>query len=149
MIVSTIFSVCDVCDSCLLCNAWLKKQVASTPLTSSHGSGAIALKPVDANVSNSLAAFQQLHNRLVSVEEAVHGSTDGGVSIVVTSLNLIELVTSSGGATRPIWRVGKDAATFPFFGGEYVGYEDWEYRVGIFLNSECPLFALFFTCLES
>ena len=71
------FSVCDVCDSCLFCNVWLKKQLASTPLTSAHGSGAIVLKPVDPNVSNSLAAFQQLHNRLVSVEEAVHGSADG------------------------------------------------------------------------
>ena len=118
---------------------WLKKQVASTPVTSSHGCGAIALKSVDPNVSNSLAAFQQLHNLLVSVEEAVHGSTDGGASIVVTSLNLIVLVTSSGGATRPIWRVGKDAATFPF-----LVENTWGTRTGsirIFLNSECPLFA--------
>ena len=22
-----------------------------------------------------------------------------------------------------------------------MGYEDWEYKVGIFLNSKCPLFA--------
>ena len=93
---------------------WLKTQIAATPLTSSHGSGAVILKPVDPNESILLAALQQLHNRLVSVEEAVHGSTDGGASIVVTSLNVIELVTSSGGATRPIWHVGKDAVTFPF-----------------------------------
>ena len=36
---------------------------------------------------------------------------------------------------------------FPHCGGEE--YEDWQYKVRIFLNSECSLFARFLTCLES
>ena len=35
------------------------------------------------------------------------------------------------------------------FGGECEEYEDWQYKVRIFLNSECSLFAKFLTYLEN
>ena len=101
------------------------------------------------------AAFQQLHNRLASIEEAVHGAADGGASGMVTRLNLIEQLISAGGATRGDRNVrrsnlacSKGCSDIPIFGGEYEEYEDWQYKVRIFLNSECPLFAKFFTYLE-
>ena len=101
------------------------------------------------------AAFQQLHNRLASIEEAVHGAADGGASGVVTRLNLIEQLISAGGATRGDRNVrrsnlacSKGCSDIPIFGGEYEEYEDWQCKVRIFLNSECPLFAKFFTYLE-
>ena len=91
------------------------------------------------------AAFQQLHNRLASIEEAVHGAADGGASGVVTRLNLIEQLISAGGPTRGDRNVrrsnlacSKGCSDIPIFGGEYEEYEDWQYKVRIFLNSECP-----------
>ena len=36
-----------------------------------------------------------------------------------------------------------------FFGGEYEECEDWQYKVRMFLNSECSLIARFLTFLES
>ena len=78
------------------------------------------------------AAFQQLHNRLASIEEAVHGASDGGAIGVVTRLNLIEQLISAGGATgadrnvrRSHLACSKGCSDTPIFGGEYEEYEDW------------------------
>ena len=74
---------------------------------------------------------------------------------MVTRLSLIEQLISAGGATRGDRNVrhsnlacSKGCSDIPIFGGEYEEYEEWQYKVRIFLNSECPLFAKFFTYLE-
>ena len=43
----------------------------------------------------------------------------------------------------------KFCSDIPSFGGEYEDFKDWQYKVRIFLNSECSLYARFFTFLES
>ena len=70
-------------------------------------------------------------------------------------MNLIEQLISAGGAARGDQNVrrsnlacSKGCSDIPIFGGEYEEYEDWQYKVRIFLNSECSLFAKFFTYLE-
>ena len=101
------------------------------------------------------AAFLEIHNRLKSLEETVQGSVGSGTSGVLTRLCFIkQLVNTSralseGRETRRSNIVGSKGCSIPIFGGEYEDYEDWQYKVRIFLNSECFLFARFHTILES
>ena len=63
---------------------------------------------------------------------------------VLTRLTLIEELVNTSGTLRDArhdavvpmaW--SKACSDIPIFGGEYDEYEDWQYKVRIFLNSEC------------
>ena len=45
--------------------------------------------------------------------------------------------------------VRRVAVIFRFFGSESEEYQNWQYKVRIFLNSECSLITRFLTFLES
>ena len=101
------------------------------------------------------AAFLELHSRLESLEDSVQGSVQSGTSGVLTRLALIEqLVNTSGNLSEGretrrsnvAWSTG--CSDIPILGGEYEEYEDWQYKVRIFLNSECSL-SRFSSFLES
>ena len=101
------------------------------------------------------AAFLELHSRLESLEDSVQGSVQSGTSGVLTRLALIEqLVNTSGNLSEGretrrsnvAWSTG--CSDIPILGGEYEEYEDRQYKVRIFLNSECSL-SRFSSFLES
>ena len=59
-------------------------------------------------------------------------------------------VTVSGGRALSEGRESqRGCSDISIFGGEFEEYEDWQYKVRFFLNSECFLFARFPTMLES
>ena len=103
-----------------------------------------------------LLHFVELHRRLKSLEDTVQGSVESGTSGVLTRLTLIEELVNTSGTLRDArhdavvpmaW--SKACSDIPIFGGEHDEYEDWQYKVRTFLNSECSLFARFLTFLES
>ena len=100
------------------------------------------------------AAFFELHSRLKSLEDTVQGSVESGTSGVLTRLTLIEELVSSSGTLMDarhdsVVLLGRRlAGDFPHLGSKYEEYEDWQYKVRIFLNSECSQFARFLAFLE-
>ena len=103
------------------------------------------------------AAFRELHSRLKSLEDTVQGSVASGRSEVLTRLALIEWLVNASGALsegresrRSNIACSKCCSDIPiFFRSEYEEYQNWQYKVRIFLNSECSPIARFLTLLES
>ena len=72
------------------------------------------------------------------------------------SLLLVEQLVNTSGALsegretrRSNIACSKCCSDIPMFGGECEEYEDGQYKVRIFLNSQCSLFAKFLTYLEN
>ena len=80
----------------------------------------------------------------------------GLVVIGCGSLLLVEQLVNTSGALsegretrRSNIACSKCCSDIPMFGGECEEYEDGQYKVRIFLNSQCSLFAKFLTYLEN
>ena len=78
------------------------------------------------------------------------------VVIGCCSLLLVEQLVNTSGALSEGRETrltdiacSKCCSDVPMFGGECEEYEDWQYNVRIFLNSQCSLFAKFLTYLEN
>ena len=93
------------------------------------------------------AAFRAFRSRLKSLEDTVQDSVESGISGVSTRLALMEQLVNTSGALsegcetrRSKIACSNGCCDIPIFGGEYEEYEDWQYKVRVFLNSECSLF---------
>ena len=91
------------------------------------------------------AAFRELHTRLMSLEDTVHGSVESGTSEVLTRLALIEQLVNASGALsegresrRSNIACSKCCSDIPILSlvnmrSTKIGSD----KVRIFLNSEC------------
>ena len=102
------------------------------------------------------AAFLEIHRSLKSLEDTVQGSAESGTSGVLTRLALIEQLVNTSGVLsegretrRSNLARSNGCSDIPILGGEYEEYDGWQYKVSVFLNSECSLLAKFLTFLES